>query len=158
MKSKHLSFQLAPSMHRTGEIESGLLLTPTSSDATMSKKKTEKLIKTKNGNYRLRNKSGLQSNAGLCNMILMLPTPKAHDGKSEGIHGQGGLDLATTIKLLPTPTTPRPHDNEETAGKYYPSQNQKDLTQIGMNPDMRLQPAFVEWMMGYPIGWTDLKD
>ncbi len=30
--------------------------------------------------------------------------------------------------LWPTPTTPRPHDNDETAGKFYPSQNQKDLT------------------------------
>src|SRR3990167_716223 len=32
--------------------------------------------------------------------------------------------------LLPTPTTPRPHDNEDTAGKFYPSQNQLDLTTI----------------------------
>ena len=32
--------------------------------------------------------------------------------------------------LLPTPGTPRPHDNEETAGKYYPSQNQWDLTGV----------------------------
>jgi hypothetical protein len=29
--------------------------------------------------------------------------------------------------LWPTPTTPRPRDDDKTAGKYYPSQNQKDL-------------------------------
>jgi hypothetical protein len=41
-----------------------------------------------------------------------------------------GLVLGTVEcehSLLPTPTTPRPHDNENTVGKYYPSQNQKDL-------------------------------
>jgi len=52
--------------------------------------------------------------------------------------------------LLPTPGTPRPHDNEETAGKYYPSQNQWDLTGVirfssptseaSMAPDSREQP------------------
>ena len=28
---------------------------------------------------------------------------------------------------------------------------------IGNHPGMKLQPAFVEWMMGLPIGWTDLN-
>lgn len=31
------------------------------------------------------------------------------------------------VSLWPTPMTPRPHDSENTAGKYYPSQGQKDL-------------------------------
>lgn len=30
--------------------------------------------------------------------------------------------------------------------------------QIGTTTGLKLQPAFVEWMMGYPIGWTDLED
>jgi hypothetical protein len=61
--------------------------------------------------------------------------------------------------LLPTPTTPRPLDNNESAGKYYPSQNQKDLTfALGKNHGLKLQPAFVEWMMGYPDNWTEVQD
>jgi len=29
--------------------------------------------------------------------------------------------------------------------------------QVGKKTGMKLQPAFVEWMMGFPIGWTDLN-
>jgi hypothetical protein len=30
--------------------------------------------------------------------------------------------------------------------------------QIGKPTGLKLQPAFVEWMMGYPEGWTELPD
>ena len=59
--------------------------------------------------------------------------------------------------LLPTVTTPRPHDTEKTAGVYIESQNQKDLTYaLGKNHGLKLQPAFAEWMQGFPEGWTAL--
>jgi len=87
----------------------------------------------------------------------------------------------------PTPTAPRPHDNEKTAGKYFPSQKQKDLVwavansmwptpnardatrdvspkrdrlpdAVGSNANTgRLNPTWVEWLMGWPMGWTGLK-
>jgi len=28
----------------------------------------------------------------------------------------------------------------------------------GQKTGLKLQPAFVEWMMGYPEGWTELTD
>ncbi len=66
--------------------------------------------------------------------------------------------LAGRIAMLPTVTTPRPHDNEKTAGMYIESQNQKDLTYaLGKNHGLKLQPAFAEWMMGFPPGWTALS-
>ena len=34
----------------------------------------------------------------------------------------------TVAQYWPTPMTPRPHDTENTVGKYFPSQKQKDLT------------------------------
>jgi hypothetical protein len=58
---------------------------------------------------------------------------------------------------VPTPTTPRPHDNEQTAGKYMPTQNQKDLASEVARDGGQLNPDWVEWLMGWPIGWTDLK-
>jgi len=82
----------------------------------------------------------------------------------------------------PTPTTPRPHDNEKTAGKYMPSQKQKDLTwavehyptltardyrspnrngnfkdQLPNAVGGQLNPDWVEWLMGWPIGWSALE-
>src|SRR5690606_29786575 len=76
---KRLLFQLAVKTPGTGEIGSGLWLTPTASDGKMSKKKTENLYVTENGTVRLRNKAGNSSNAGLANQVLFFPTPQAQE-------------------------------------------------------------------------------
>jgi hypothetical protein len=60
-------------------------------------------------------------------------------------------------ELLPTPTTPRPHDSENTAGKYMPNQKQKCLESVVAKNGGQLNPMWVEWLMGYPLGWTDSK-
>jgi len=31
------------------------------------------------------------------------------------------------------------------------------MTQIGQKTGLRLQPSFVEWMMGFPLNWTSLE-
>jgi len=69
------------------------------------------------------------------------------------------VGLMDRIAMLPTVTTPRPHDSENTPGKYIPSQNQRDLTMVigKNNPGLKLQPAFAEWMMGFPPEWTALN-
>ena len=96
--------------------------------------------------------------------LAMLPTPNARDYKDTGVNTDyrklaGKSKLAGKIAMLPTGTTPRPHDTEKTAGVYIESQNQKDLTYaLGRNHGLKLQPAFAEWMQGFPIGWTDLED
>ena len=95
-------------------------------------------------------------------MLEMLPTPNARDYEDTGINTDyrklaGKSKLAGKIAMLPTVTTPRPHDSEKTAGVYIESQNQKDLTYaLGKNHGLKLQPAFAEWMMGFPEGWTAL--
>ena len=33
----------------------------------------------------------------------------------------------------------------------------QQIAMDGASPGLKLQPGFVEWMMGYPIGYTDLK-
>jgi hypothetical protein len=65
-------------------------------------------------------------------------------------------DQASGIpKMWPTPTA-----NEDAAGK--PTGKMQRM--LGNHPDVRntgtgsLNPQWVEWLMGYPIGWTDLKD
>lgn len=83
----------------------------------------------------------------------------------------------TEFGLWLTPTVPRPHDSENTEGKDYPSQKQNHLARqvrLEWTPDAHcykggaenqrkkqlngaLNPTWVEWLMGYPEGWTDLK-
>ena len=97
--------------------------------------------------------------------VKQWPTPAAWDANrgpqtSERMAKKlGGPNLISVIKhreKFPTPTTPRPHDNEKTAGEFMPSQNQKDLTIVAQTGG-QLNPTWVEWLMGWPPGWTDLK-
>jgi len=121
---------------------------------------------------------------GLRETLAMLPTPKAQNSTGAGQHGQGGEDLQTTMAMLPTPRagTPGSRPNQK-GGKILAEEVKKagmlgtptvdnwhghrreDFREgreptpseaIGESPGLKLQPAFVEWMMGYPPGFTDI--
>jgi hypothetical protein len=96
-----------------------------------------------------------------------------------------GLSLQTAVALFPTPTSsmltaadmeqakyhssnrpayrecfPTPTANEDAAGR--PGSKMQKM--LGNHPAVRgdcsggsLNPNWVEWLMGWPIGWTDLK-
>lgn len=153
-------FQLVPSVPSIGERGSSLLLTPSATQIDPTEERFQKRT-----DYR----------------------------KSIGRKWVADR-LSEQLAMLPTPTTPRPHDTEKTAGVYTKSQNQKDLTyaittiptitcntgkntspginfdmrekkahldgvfmnQVGKKNGLQLQPAFAEWMMGFPTGYTDL--
>jgi hypothetical protein len=90
----------------------------------------------------------------------MWPTPTANDAKNsltESQIGRGTLTANLVELLFPTPTTPRPHDSENTAGKYMPGQKQKDLSYAVAREGGQLNPGWVERLMGYPNGWTDIE-
>jgi DNA (cytosine-5)-methyltransferase 1 len=89
----------------------------------------------------------------------MLPTPRASDGHGRCHHGQGGLDLTTTVADMPHP--PEPADDrwgpyaaavarwEHLLGRPVPQP-----TQPGRHGKPVLAPPFVEWLMGLPEGWV----
>lgn len=87
----------------------------------------------------------------------LLPTAKSQNSTGASEHGQGGKDLQTTITLLPTPMgiSDSPAAHNKTNGEYQLKINK--LLRDGKSLGLKLQPAFVEWMMGFPDGWTDLK-
>jgi hypothetical protein len=66
------------------------------------------------------------------------------------------VTLSGIVKMLPTP-------QEDDSSNVYPSEKRREtLIKVingtsGKKTGMKLQPAFVEWMMGFPIGFTDLK-
>jgi len=93
------------------------------------------------------------------------PTPKACDGivrHSQKMmlkkwNSNGDVDLTIAVKmrgmLFPTPTA-----NEDAAGRA----GSKMQVMLGNHPLVRssgsgtLNPTWVEWLMGFPKGWTDL--
>ncbi len=226
MKSSRLLFQLAPSMRRTGGIESGLLVTPTVMDSagfcgkpdkgrtspnsgrTLTGQvlekfgegphamlptpragkttdeteqawgkrkaagavatsplalairflKTPSAVETESEVMEIR--PGCDGHYKLRDQIAMIPTPRAEDSECCGAHRGKADSIYSAIKMLPTP---QGADAERKGGDFAranrPGSGGDDLTTAvrrGSNRGMRLQPAFVEWMMGYPKGWTKL--
>jgi hypothetical protein len=89
------------------------------------------------------------------------PIPRSSDADHGGPNqrdSRGNPALPMAVKMWPTPTTPRPHDNEKTVGKYIPSQNQKDLTEAVARDGGQLNPEWVEVLMGFPLGFTDMSE
>ncbi len=92
----------------------------------------------------------------------LLPTAKASDGRTKGNGGNRkspGLDQMAKAGMLPTPTA---RDWKSTqASDATHERNSRPLSEVvGRNGPgtKRLSPCFVEWMMGYPEGWTDVDD
>ena len=91
-------------------------------------------------------------------------TPCASDGEG-GImkthkDKSGHYKLRDHVQEINQEFWPTPTANEDAAG----TPNGKMQKMLGNHPDVRgsgigtLNPAWVEWLMGFPIGWTDLKD
>lgn len=104
------------------------------------------------------------------------PTSRDHKGSLDPENRTDrisrGILLDKAAEKWQTPTTPRPHDSENTAGADIQSQKQFDLTRQScqfspQDPETskaggesskstrRLNPRFVEWLMGWPFGWAD---
>jgi len=65
------------------------------------------------------------------------------------------LETVLSRQLLPTAKGTPGGPDYARAGR--PESGGDDLvTMIGKNHGLKLQPAFVEWMMGYPDKWTEL--
>jgi hypothetical protein len=99
--------------------------------------------------------NGRLAQVGLSQQLQMLPTPKAQNANSAGLHGQGGMDLQTTLSMLPTTAT---RDYKGTNSDEHLSKDRGHHDQLPnalkMNTGLKLQPAFAFWMMGYPEDWT----
>ena len=92
-------------------------------------------------------------------ILSMLPTPSA-------LVGQNYMDttprntpsLQTIVSMIPTPTT-RDYKGARkpemlTSGRK--ENNSLEDKLVGTNRGLKLQPRFVEWMMGFPEGWTEV--
>ena len=93
----------------------------------------------------------------------MWPTPRASENdqgrKADGMmdgesswKAQGrGATLTTAVLRWTTPTA---HNAKETNA---PSENDRNTPTLAAQVGGQLNPTWVEWLMGWPLGWTDLK-
>lgn len=81
------------------------------------------------------------------------PTPLATDGSKGGPNqrgGKGDLRLASAVHLWPTPA----------ARDWRSGKGRKDNGHTPQLPEQiggQLNPRWVEWLMGWPIGWAALE-
>ena len=133
MRSGVLWERITSPLH-TDETESGFLLpTPTCADATMGAilNDNTKLIMLKSGKLRKISNQGVSGSIGLARTVAMYPTPSANEDAA--VTPNGKMQKMLGNSPLIRGTTP-----EEWAGGT-------------------LNPTFVEWLMGWPLEWTDLK-
>jgi hypothetical protein len=167
-------FRLVPLARLTREIGFGLLPTPT--DASKGGGSS------RSGNRR----DEIPTLQGMARKGLW-PTPRVSDGNGAGRHGDGGLDLRTAVQMWPTPTVGdsrsarnstanrktippsgvHPGDTLVDAVTKFPTPNttqyyttnsttSKTPTLVGLAGG-KLNPRWVEWLMGFPIGWLSLE-
>ena len=129
-----LLFQLVPSMLTTDEIESGLLHTPTAKANQMAPRMNSGWWRTPLADHRVW-------------------TPKALlEGKTTRPSGQKiQIRLQDQVKMWPTPTA---HNAKETAA---PSEHLRNTPTLAAQAGGSLNPTWVEWLMGFPEGHTDLN-
>lgn len=159
-------YRLPKWQHRIREIGYGFWPTPTASDDTDREPGTPHL--TRNGTIRHVNKDGQQSFMRLSQVVKLWPTPNATDGsKAPKFHKggnpslpcaveiQAGLRLETGEKIKwPTPTV---NGNRNRKGSSAKSGDGLTTAVKKLENGGSLNPEFVEWLMGWPIGWTALE-
>jgi len=90
------------------------------------------------------------------------PTPDANCGargtqeiwtpkRKSGQPAQYSINQAVRDKMFPTPTA---HNSKECAS---PSEYNRDTPSLATHAGGKLNPMWVEWLMGWPLGHTDLK-
>lgn len=106
---------------------------------------------------------GKKRQVGLENAVKLWPTPRANDAEKRGDFNADDPrnDLAGAVKkceqnfATPTATMHKGwsanHNRAETNDRL-DYQIERGAEGVG-----RLNPQWVEWLMGWPLGWTDLK-
>ena len=85
------------------------------------------------------------------------PTPRTSDTNGPGRHGTGGLDLRTAVAEAELTkdglyTTPCADDTGHRKGKYA-----QGGTPLSAQAGGQLNPTWVEWLMNFPLGWTEVE-
>lgn len=84
-----------------------------------------------------------------CGLSVPMPTVCGNYNR-KGASAKSGDGLATFVRMFPTPTVQDAHNN---GGE---SQSQRNTVPLNALAGGKLNPTWTEWLMGFPLGWTDL--
>ena len=133
-------WELLTLAHRTSATGSGFWPTPVASDTSS------------------RSKPYAQGGTPL-SLAVKWPTPTVCGNYNrKGASATSGDGLATAVNRWPTPTA-RMHKGGGNAMTRKDGKSRSDMLDwaVEYQTGMRLNPTWVEWLMGWPLGWTDLK-
>lgn len=90
------------------------------------------------------------------------PTPTVNDSKSNGTDSQlrrNGLNLNAAVRIFPTPTATdgTKWNNATPTERKAQGRSVRLPNVIAQGNGGKLNPRWVEWLMGWPIGWTSLE-
>ena len=105
-----------------------------------------------------------RAEAGFCNLpefiqvqarglgVSRVPTPTVADKKSPGPrkNPRAQQSLSVVVRRVPTPTA------QDAKNNGAPSQLERNTKPLNAEVGGPLNPEWVEWLMGWPVGWTDL--
>jgi hypothetical protein len=101
----------------------------------------------------------------LSSHVRLYPTPTIHGNYNRKGASQGSGDgLETFVKLYPTPTCNDPEisarksrgDSKNNNPPSQRTENGRHSDQLNVVAGGSLNPLWVEWLMGFPIGWTNI--
>src|SRR3990167_2346832 len=142
MMRNGIAYQLPPLVLLTKGIGSGLWPTPNVGGGG----NPPSLLIPHQGHFIRR--SGKKAHLSLDQAVKIWPTPLASDATKQG-HG----NLSHRVKLNSKGLLPTPVASDTGTNKHPYSQGGMALSDsIGG----QLNPTWVEWLMGYPLGWTEL--
>jgi hypothetical protein len=165
-----IAYQRAPLAPLTGGIAFGLLPTPAATEYGSS----QNGINGKGGRFE-RPSAGTPSLATMARKGLLptrVPTPTAGDARGSGSRNLPGSKAHPGVSLTDyvksgTSTTPRtwatPSVSDALGGPMNPQDRLDQGQQLNLKEQVwmgggggSLNPTWVEWLMGFPLGWTDL--
>lgn len=160
--------QYNDSHHKPHDLANAVKMWPTPTASERATVGNGKAYTTGNGTVRRKNADGSTSNMGLAATVKMYNTPTVNDARSSTLpESQRGRDslIGDVLEMLPTPNA-RDWKNA-TAKEWENPNNTRNLNRRvahdlegNTSPEARngqLNPRWVEWLMGFPIGWTALN-
>ena len=155
-------FRLAASTRRTGASAAQLWATPNTMDY-LPQRSPEALLRQAATSRKGRTRPANLREQVCEDTVRLWPTPRANcmNGASRAPRRQGAPDLQTVVAMFPTPTTERlcggsgaaeRLEEMEASGQITPEERRS--MQAGNGG--QLNPDWVEWLMGYPIGWSEV--